>query len=193
MEKLALKLVNDIENRTQEQLRILEENFHAQRESTIHHYNQEAVEESNLYIEQELAELKNNVRQSETQFKWKVKKNLFIRREELVEGLFEKLRIKLIEYSKTEAYQTRFVNLIVQTLKAEGLNDGVLFTKEGDCEFFAKALASYPNLKVECSSLIEVGGFILQESNGKMAIEMTLDHQLKVQKEWFFAHSELHF
>ena len=112
MEKLALKLVNDIENRTQEQLRILEENFHAQRESTIHHFNQDAVEESNLYIEQELAELKNNVRQSETQFKWKVKKNLFIRREELVEGLFEKLRIKLIDYSKTEAYQTKLINLI---------------------------------------------------------------------------------
>lgn len=193
MEKLALKLVNDIENKAQEQLRLLEQNFHAQRESTIHHYNQEAVEESNLYIEQELAELKNNVRQRETQFKWKVKKNLFIRREELVEGLFEKLRNKLIEYSKTEAYQKRFLDLINQTLKAENLTDGVLFTKEEDCEFFAKALTSYPNLKVECSGLIEVGGFILQESNGKMAIEMTLDHQLKVQKEWFFAHSELHF
>jgi hypothetical protein len=48
-------------------------------------------------------------------------------------------------------------------------------------------------LKVESTRLIEVGGFILQESNGKMAIEMTLDHQLKVQKEWFFAHSELQF
>ena len=85
------------------------------------------------------------------------------------------------------------MDLINQTLKAENLTDGVLFTKEGDCEFFAKELTSYPNLKVECSGLIEVGGFILQESNGKMAIEMTLDHQLKVQKEWFFAHSELHF
>ena len=193
MEKLALKLINDIEIRTQEQLRTLEENFHAQRESTIHHYNQEAVEESNLYIEQELAELKNNVRQSETQFKWKVKKNLFIRREELVEGLFEKLRIKLIDYSKTEAYQTKLINLINQTIQAEGMTSGVLLVKEGECEFFAKALKSHPNLKVECSNLIEVGGFILQESNGKMAIEMTLDHQLKVQKEWFFAHSELHF
>ena len=152
-----------------------------------------AREESNLYIEQELAELKNNVRQSETQFKWKVKKNLFIRREELVEGLFEKLRIKLIDYSKTEAYQTKLINLINQTIQAEGMTSGVLLVKEGECEFFAKALKSHPNLKVECSNLIEVGGFILQESNGKMAIEMTLDHQLKVQKEWFFAHSELHF
>ena len=193
MEKLALKLINDIENRTQEQLRMLEENFYSQRESTIHHYNQEAVEESNLYIEQELAELKNSVRQSETQFKWKVKKNLFIRRDELVEGLFEKLRIKLIDYSKSEAYQTKFVQLITKTLESENFKDAVLYVKEGDCVFFKDAFKSNPNLKVECSNLIEVGGFILQESNGKMAIEMTLDHQLKVQKEWFFAHSELHF
>ncbi len=193
MEKLALKLINDIETRTQEQLHNLEENFHAQRESTIHHYNQEAVEESNLYIEQELAELKNSVRQSETQFKWKVKKNLFIRRDELVEGLFEKLRVKLIDYSKTVEYKTRLINLINQTIEAESLADGILFVKDGECEFFANALKAHPNLKVECTNLIEVGGFILQESNGKMAIEMTLDHQLKVQKEWFFAHSELHF
>lgn len=193
MEKLALKLINDIENRAQEQLQILEDNFHAQRESTIHHFNQEAVEESNLYIEQELAELKNNVRQSETQFKWRVKKNLFIRRDELVEGLFEKLRIKLLDYSKTEDYQTKFVDIINQTIKAESLNDGILFVKESDVEGFKKAFKSLANLKVESTQLIEVGGFILQESNGKMAIEMTLDHQLKVQKEWFFAHSELQF
>ena len=193
MEKLALKLINDIENRTQEQLRILEDNFHTQRDSAIHHYNQEAVEESNLFIDQELAELKSNVMQSETQFKWRVKKNLFIRREELVEGLFEKLRLQLIDYSKTEAYQTRFITLINQTIKDEGLNDGLLLVKESDLERFIKALSTYQNLKIEATNLIEVGGFIIQELNGKMAIEMTLDHQLKVQKEWFFAHSELHF
>lgn len=43
------------------------------------------------------------------------------------------------------------------------------------------------------SDHIEVGGVIIQEAGGKMAIEMTLDHQLKVQKEWFFAHSDLQF
>lgn len=193
MEKLALKLINDIENRTQEQLHSLEDNFHAQREAAIHLYNQEAVEESNLFIEQELAELKNNVMQSETQFKWRVKKNLFIRREELVEGLFEKLRTQLVDYSKSEAYQTRFITLISKTIKDESLNDGVLFVKENDLVSFKQAFKSYPNLKIEATNLIEVGGFIIQESNGKMAIEMTLDHQLKVQKEWFFAHSELHF
>ena len=104
MEKLALKLMDDIQKRTHEQLQILEENFHTQRESQINQFNQEAVEESNLYIEQELAELKSSVMQSETQLKWKIKKNLFIRREELVEGLFEQLRDKLCAYSKTEAY-----------------------------------------------------------------------------------------
>lgn len=193
MEKLALKLINDIEIRTHEQLRTLEENFHAQRESTIHHYNQEAVEESNLYIEQELAELKNSVRQSETQSKWKVKKNLFIRRDELVEGLFNQLRHKLLDYSKTEEYKSRFVQLITKTLETENLGEALLLVKEDDCAYFKDAFKSNPSLKVECSNTIEVGGFILQESNGKMAIEMTLDHQLKVQKEWFFAHSELHF
>ena len=49
MEKLALKLMDDIQKRTHEQLQILEENFHTQRESQINQFNQEAVEESNLY------------------------------------------------------------------------------------------------------------------------------------------------
>ena len=112
MEKLALKLMDDIQKRTHEQLQILEENFHTQRESQINQFNQEAVEESNLYIEQELAELKSSVMQSETQLKWKIKKNLFIRREELVEGLFEQLRDKLCAYTKTEAYLTHYLKFI---------------------------------------------------------------------------------
>ena len=192
MEKLALKLMDDIQKRTHEQLQILEENFHTQRESQINQFNQEAVEESNLYIEQELAELKSSVMQSETQLKWKIKKNLFIRREELVEGLFEQLRDKLCAYSKTEAYLTQYLKFIEETIAKEGFVNTSVLVKAEDVDAFSKALKA-KNLTVMASDHIEVGGVIIQEAGGKMAIEMTLDHQLKVQKEWFFAHSDLQF
>lgn len=192
MEKLAQKLMDDIQKRTHEQLQILEENFHTQRESQINQFNQEAVEESNLYIEQELVELKSSVMQSETQLKWKIKKNLFIRREELVEGLFDQLRDKLCAYTKTEAYLTQYLAFIKETIAKEGFVNTIVLVKAEDVDAFSKALKAN-NLSVVASDHIEVGGVIIQEAGGKMAIEMTLDHQLKVQKEWFFAHSDLHF
>ena len=192
MEKLAKRLLEDIQKRTHEQLQILEENFHAQRESQINQFNQEAVEESNLFIEQELAELKSSVMQSETQLKWKIKKNLFIRREELVEGLFDQLRDKLYAYTKTEAYLTQYIKFIEDTIAKEGFVKTSVLVKLEDVEAFSKALKK-KNLDVQASEHIEVGGVIIQEAGGKMAIEMTLDHQLKVQKEWFFAHSDLQF
>lgn len=192
MEKLAQKLMDDIQKRTHEQLQILEENFHTQRESQINQFNQEAVEESNLYIEQELAELKSSVMQSETQLKWKIKKNLFIRREELVEGLFDQLRDKLCAYTKTEAYLRQYLAFIKETIAKEGFVNTIVLVKAEDVDALSKALKAN-NLSVVASDHIEVGGVIIQEAGGKMAIEMTLDHQLKVQKEWFFAHSDLHF
>lgn len=192
MEKYAKKLMEDIQKRTHEQLQILEENFHAQRASQINQFNQEAVEESNLYIEQELAELKNNVMQSETQLKWKIKKNLFIRREELVEGLFDQVRDKLCAYAKTEDYLTQYLKFIEETIVQEGFVNANVLVKPDDVDVFRNALVT-KNLTVQASDHIEVGGVIIQETGGKMAIEMTLDHQLKVQKEWFFAHSDLHF
>ena len=192
MEKLALKLMQDIQRRTHEQLQILEENFHVQRTAQINQFHQEATEESNLFIEQELAELKNSVMQSETQLKWKIKKNLFIRREELVEGLFNQLRDQLLAYAQTAAYFTNYLKLIEATIAKENFVNANILVKSSDVEAFSKALQA-EHLTVRASHHIEIGGVIIQEEGGTMAIEMTLDHQLKVQKEWFFAHSDLHF
>lgn len=58
----------------------------------------------------------------------KLRRTYSIRRDELVEGLFNQLRHKLLDYSKTEEYKSRFVQLITKTLETENLGEALLLT-----------------------------------------------------------------
>jgi len=194
-EKLAKILLESISHQNTDRLTNLQSDFELQRRLLIDKYRKEANEEANLYIEQELFELKNNLIQNESQSKWKIKKDLFIKRGQLVNELMDTVFNDLLVFSKSSAYQVWCEKHLLSTIKLDqGLTQGTLLVKSVDQALF-KDLVKTLNLdfKVESQDSILIGGFILKDKAGMVNYDATLDYDLKVQREWFTTHSKLDF
>lgn len=190
-EKLAENLVKAIQSQSQERLNNLQADYESQRSEMIERFRQEATEEANVYSELALSELRNSLVQNESQSKWKVKKDLFIRRAELVDGLFLKVKQELIEFTKTKEYTDFVKEALIKVLKENPLEGYTLLVKANDEALF-KSLGEKDALVV-VSDRIRIGGFILKDKAGLLEIDESLDYTLRVQKEWFTTHSQLDF
>ncbi|KAF0226437.1 MAG: Uncharacterized protein FD133_215 [Erysipelotrichaceae bacterium] len=190
-EKLAENLVKAIQTQSQERLMNLQIDYESQRQETIEKFRVEAQEEANVFSEMALSELRNSLIQNESQSKWKVKKDLFIRRAELVDGLFIKVKQELIDFTKTSEYKD-FVKASLERILSENTASGAtILVKATDQKLFETL--SDQRVTVMVSDRIHIGGFILKDKAGLMEIDESLDYTLKVQKEWFTTHSQLDF
>jgi vacuolar-type H+-ATPase subunit E/Vma4 len=190
-EKLAETLLETIKAQSQERLANLQADYESQRREIIERYRQEATEEANVYIDMALSELKNSVVQNESQSKWKLKKDLFIKRAELVDGLFEQVKGDLMAFTQTEAYGTYLREKLAKLLPDHPLQDTLILIKPSDKVLFETILP--PLARLVLSENIHVGGFILKSADGIKERDETLDYALKVQREWFTTHSTLDF
>lgn len=190
-EKLAENLVKAIQSQSQQRLNNLQADYESQRQETIDRFRQEAQEEASVYSELALSELRNSLVQNESQSKWKVKKDLFIRRAELVDGLFDSVKADLIAFTQAKAYETFVKENLSKVLLDKDLVSYTVLVKAND-EALLKSLVGQ-NGTVTVSDRIHIGGFILKDQAGLLEIDETLDYRLKVQKEWFTTHSQLDF
>jgi len=190
-EKLAENLVKAIQTQSQERLINLQADYESQRQETIEKFREEAQEEANVFSELALSELRNSLIQNESQSKWKVKKDLFIRRAELVDGLFAKVKHDLIDFTKTSEYKTFVKSSLDRILSENTALGATILVKAPDQKLFEELAEQ--RVHVEVSDRIHIGGFILKDKAGLMEIDESLDYTLKVQREWFTTHSQLDF
>ena len=190
-EKLAESLLESIKAQSQERLANLQADYESQRREIIERYRQEATEEANVYIDMALSELKNSVVQNESQSKWKLKKDLFIKRAELVDGLFSQVRGDLIAFTQSAAYAPFLRDKLAKLLPDHPLQDTLILVKPSDKAVFEAILP--PMAQLVLTESIHVGGFILKSVDGIKERDETLDYALKVQREWFTTHSTLDF
>ena len=190
-EKLAENLVKAIVNQSQERLNNLQADYENQRQEMIDRFRQEASEETNVYSEMALAELRNSLIQNESQSKWKVKKDLFIRRAELVDGLFLKIKQELIDFTQSSEYRIFVKAALDKVLNEIDREGSLVLVKANDESLFTELVNK--QTKVVVSDQIHVGGFILKDQAETMEIDETLDYSLRVQREWFTTHSQLDF
>lgn len=188
-------LVDEIELQIDDKIQALKQDFELQREILVNGFKQEAAQETSVFLEQELSDLKSNVLQSESQAKWKVKKDLFVRRNELVDHLFEEAAKQLKAYSQTKTYDAWCKTKLEELLQGTQAQDGIVLTvKPVDRPLFDRLCKTqYDWVKVQEDENIFIGGFILSNTSRHTELDLTLDYKLCVQKEWFFSHSGLDF
>lgn len=188
---LAETLLESIKAQSQERLANLQADYESQRREIIERYRQEATEEANVYIDMALSELKNSVVQNESQSKWKLKKDLFIKRAELVDGLFDQVKSDLLAFAQSDAYAPFLRDKLAKLLPDHPLQDTLILIKPSEKAIFESILPSLA--KLVPTESIHVGGFILKSVDGIKERDETLDYALKVQREWFTTHSTLDF
>jgi vacuolar-type H+-ATPase subunit E/Vma4 len=193
MEKKQLEenLVQAIQSQSQQRLNHLQEDYESRRQEIIQGFRQEAQEESNVFIEQALADLKNSLIQNESQSKWKIKKDLFIKRAELVDQLFQDTRQDLIVFTQGTEYKTFIKTELTKAIAENPMGNTVILVKATDVAL-VKSLVS-DKIEVTAVEHIHIGGFILKEGLGRLEIDETLDYALRAQREWFSSHSNLDF
>jgi vacuolar-type H+-ATPase subunit E/Vma4 len=193
MEKKQLEenLVQAIQSQSQQRLNHLQEDYESRRQEIIQGFRQEAQEESNVFIEQALADLKNSLIQNESQSKWKIKKDLFIKRAELVDQLFQDIRQDLIVFTQGTEYKTFIKTELTKAIAENPMGNTVILVKATDVAL-VKSLVS-DKIEVTAVEHIHIGGFILKEGLGRLEIDETLDYALRAQREWFSSHSNLDF
>lgn len=188
-------LVNEIEGQIEEKIQALQADYQLQRAILLEGFRSEAHQETHVYLEQELADLRTSVLQSESQSKWKVKKDMFVRRNELVDGLFDEAIKQLKAFSQTKAYDAWCLKNLDDVIATQAQDDSfLLYVKPVDQPMFERMCKSkISSIQVISQEHIFVGGFILSNPSHNIDIDKTLDYQVRLQKEWFYAHSGLDF
>lgn len=110
-------------------------------------------------------------------------RSLAIYREELVEGLIQKLKLHYHQYQATKAYEVELLQGIKQ-LKAK------------EIDFVAVSSLDYAKMmnttafKIQKDESISAG-FIAHFEGGKKKIDETLDAKLLLARNWFYEHVAL--
>ena len=181
IEKNTSQVIDKVKNEIEESL---------QKELDLYHDQLE--EETQLYIDQELSEIRQSLMKSDSQAKWKLKRNLLEKRNELANRLFEEVLNDLLVFRSKDEYRTYFETTLIQTIENYDFREGFLRVSSLD-EEFAKQLIKDKKLSLvlKIDDSIRVGGFYISNLTELMEVDMTLDTKLNDQKEWFYGHSTL--
>ena len=181
IEKNTSQVIDKVKNEIEESL---------QKELDLYHDQLE--EETQLYIDQELSEIRQSLMKSDSQAKWKLKRNLLEKRNELANRLFEEVLNDLLVFRSKDEYRTYFETTLIQTIENYDFREGFLRVSSLD-EEFAKHLIKDKKLSLvlKIDDSIRVGGFYISNLTELMEVDMTLDTKLNDQKEWFYGHSTL--
>lgn len=195
LEKRTKDLVDEINRKVDHLIEDSNQYFENERKRLIAEYENEAREETSVYLEQELNELKINVQLKESQAKWRVRKDLFIQRQAMVDELFVDISKKLTAYSQSTKYDTWLKESISTHLKkASKENPIVIEFKPVDQPMIERLCKEYQDIvTLEIRETIFIGGYIVTYPSLGVEEDNTIDVKLKDQKEWFAIHSGLDF
>lgn len=173
----ALKMRREIEKDTKklfsEQVQKLEESAKVEMENKLAYAENEIMTEVNRKAAADKALYRSE---------------LCSRREELTNGVFEKARAILEDFSKSEDYPD-FLIKSIEKIKTY-LSEFVLFVKAGDTETVkAAAEKAGVSCQIKEDSNIKVGGVRAESLSEGKIIDDTLDERLFEQREWFLSHA----
>ncbi len=119
-------------------------------------------------------------------------KKLFIARREMVDKVFEKAAERLIEYTKTDAYQKKLLESARAVAEVFGGSDCELYVNERDMKSADDIRALFGgNATVTADNSIRIGGVKGSCRSLRIIADETLDTKLEAQREWFVENASL--
>lgn len=187
-DKIATVMINMIEKKVNDQISAEQEKYDLKEKEVLKIVRDKEEELSRIYIEQELRELKNNVTKSVVKSRWDYKKALFIRRNELVDELFEDVKLKLVEFTKSKDYSKYIEYCLDECKNIVDLSKSVLQIREEDKTYF-KNLPSGCVIEFDNTNLL--GGFTCLSNELGIDLDYRIEKKLDEQRTWFINHSKL--
>lgn len=188
--KMADQLVATIDDLSNQEIEDQAESNQSYKDREIKQYTDKVNEDCKIFIRDELHDLKVQLQSSHAAEKWNIKKSMFVKRNEMIDDLFREVERKLMNFTKTAAYndylQACRARLIAQNL----LEDATITVRRADVEV-VMTLFKADLVTVIGAETVHIGGLICDQKSRGIEADLSLDYRLKQQMQWFYNHSQL--
>lgn len=162
------------------------------KEKELNKAEEEGLREAYVLIQKKMSDINTKIASELSKAESASRKEIFIKRKEISEKVFEKAKQKLLDYTKTAKYSDMLQKSTKEISSRLNADDVVLLVKEDDMKFEKELKAAFGrNCEVKSSNEIVIGGVMgISHKMGLLADE-TLDTKLSEQHEWFYENSGL--
>ena len=152
----------------------------------------EVLQELYGKIQDEVAEIRTSSTQSVSKKETQERQNLLLRREEITKAVFDQVRRRLLDFTKTPAYTDLMVELSKELATRCPMEGTVVMLRRDDYHL-ASRLGDYfgKNCRILADESIRIGGLKVMNQSSGIFMDETLDSRLEDQKPWFYSHSGL--
>ena len=162
------------------------------KESAMKKAEADVLQELYSRIQDEVAEIRTSATRSVSQKESKERQDLLLRREEITRSVFEQVKRRLLEFTKTPAYN----DLMTEIAKELGIRcpmEGTIVMLRREDYHLAAKLGEYfgKNVRILADEAIHIGGIKVMNQSSGVFMDETLDSRLEDQKPWFYSHSGL--
>ena len=143
-------------------------------------------------IQDEITEIHTTATRSVSQKESKERQDLLLRREEITRTVFDQVKRRLLDFTKTPAY----VDLMKEIAKELGTRcpmEGTIVMLRREDYHLAAKLGEYfgKNVRILADEAIRLGGIKVMNQSSGLFLDETMDSRLEDQKPWFYSHSGL--
>ncbi|MPM83323.1 V-type proton ATPase subunit E [bioreactor metagenome] len=151
------------------------------------------LEEVYRYIHDEMVKVQDEYKQLLSKNIFDLKRNLLLRRDEILNLVFNEVKEKLIGYTKSEEYTPYMESLVKEAVKSIQSKEITILVKNDDLSLseLLKTAALPILCQVEPSGDIMLGGLIVNSASDHIFIDETLDTRFLAERRGFILQSGL--
>lgn len=184
-----LKAINKYAAEQRKEIKTRAEEF---RKYELQKAEAEVLRDAYYLIQNEMAQMKKNIASEVSKLEFEKRRELFSKRQAIMDDVFEKAQEKLLDFTETENYVEQlknYANSVSKVLKKSGT---VLYICKKDEKFIDIIREAYGKIcRVEVSDKIKIGGILAVNNVMSLVVDETLDSKLDAQKIWFEENSKL--
>jgi len=159
--------------------------------AAIKNAEKKAKSDSDKLIREKLEEQRNKQRSIIAKKSQQAQKELFIKRLEMTDTVFEKAKAKLIEFTNTLEYNEKLINSAKEISELFGDESCTIYINEKDMDKADSIKAIFINAEITTDNSIVIGGIKGFCPAMNIVADETIDTKLYAQKDWFIENSGL--
>lgn len=162
------------------------------KEKELNKAEEEGLKEAYVLIQKKMSDINTKIASELSKAESASRKEIFVKRQEISDKVFEKAKKKLLEYTKTAKYSDMLKKSTKEISSRLNADDVVLLVKEDDMKFEKELKAAFGrSCEVKSSNEITIGGVMGMSHKMGLLADETLDTKLSEQHEWFYENSGL--
>ena len=184
-----LKAINKYAAEQRKEIKTRAEEF---RKYELQKAEAEVLRDAYYLIQNEMAQMKKNIASEVSKLEFEKRRELFVKRQAIMDDVLKKAQDKLLNFAKTQDYIELLKNYASSVSKILKKSGTVLYICKRDEGFIDDIREAYGKIcKVEVSDNIKIGGILAVNKVMSLVVDETLDSKLEEQRIWFEENSKL--